>query len=94
MKAGSNAFDTTLFVERLFAFMGGRAGVPVVRESEGSDAEIEDDDPDIPLQWGKIGQLALAKSRRVPAMDFMYISVFFMYLKGLMWSPSGLVHCQ
>lgn len=74
MKAGSSAFDTTMFVERLFTFMGGRANVSLeaARDDE-FNAEIDDDDdPTVPLLWGKIGQLALSKSRRVPTTTFMY----------------------
>lgn len=74
LKAGSNAFDTTMFVERLFTFMGGRAAVAMAQpDSEGSDAEIDDDGLNSPLQWAKIGQLAVAKSRRVPAISFMCV---------------------
>jgi len=69
MKSGGSAFDVDDFVSKLITFMGGRKPTdhPL---SEDSDME-EAQDGDAPLEWEKIGRKALAKSRRVPVMDFM-----------------------
>ena len=82
MKAGTGAFDIDDFVSKLITFMGGRRGGgagPKDHPSRGEDdnyGEEDDDDDDEgdddqPLDWEKIGRKALAKSRRVPLMDFM-----------------------
>ncbi|KAI0051808.1 hypothetical protein FA95DRAFT_138999 [Auriscalpium vulgare] len=68
MKAGGGAFDVDDFISKLITFMGGRRGEPV---DVVADSDVEDDGGDTPLDWEKIGRKALAKSRRVPAMDFM-----------------------
>jgi non-structural maintenance of chromosomes element 4 len=81
MKAGAGAFDIDDFVSKLITFMGGRRGGgagPKDRSSGGEDeydGEDDDDDDgdDEPLDWEKIGRKALAKSRRVPLMDFMCV---------------------
>ena len=80
MKAGAGAFDIDDFVSKLITFMGGRRGEagPKDRESGGTDEDEEEeeedyDDNDEPLDWEKIGRKALAKSRRVPVMDFMCV---------------------
>ena len=62
MKAGGGAFDVDDFVAKLLSYMGGTGGV-----DDGQDAA--------PLDWEKIGRKAMAKSRRVPAMDFMYVTI-------------------
>jgi hypothetical protein len=69
MKSGQGAFDIDDFVSKLITFMGGRKPLDDKLPEE-SDAE-EVDDGDAPLDWDKIGRKALAKSRRVPVMDFM-----------------------
>ena len=69
MKSGQGAFDIDDFVSKLITFMGGRKPLDEKLPDE-SDAE-EVDDGDAPLDWEKIGRKALAKSRRVPVMDFM-----------------------
>ena len=80
MKAGAGAFDIDDFVSKLITFMGGRrggAGAGKERAADGEeddDEEDEEDDDDEPLNWERIGRRALAKSRRVPVMDFMYVS--------------------
>ncbi|KAI0062919.1 hypothetical protein BV25DRAFT_1870107 [Artomyces pyxidatus] len=66
MKAGGSAFDVDDFISKLVTYMGGRRGEHL---EEGSDAG--DEDGDIGLDWEKIGRKAMAKSRRVPTMDFM-----------------------
>ncbi|KAI1788588.1 Nse4 C-terminal-domain-containing protein [Ganoderma leucocontextum] len=70
MKSGSGAFDVDDFVARLITYMGGRKLLsPVVVDEVGGDDEY--DEGGAPLDWERIGRRALAKSRRVPAMDFM-----------------------
>jgi hypothetical protein len=74
LKSGPSAFDIDDFVSKLVVFMGGAA-----RQDQDSDLDLEDNDT--PLNWDKIGRKALAKSRRVPVMDFMYVLLF--RLRGL-----------
>jgi len=70
MKSGGGAFDVDDFLTRLVTFMGGRKGAAL---ADDSDSDVEDDDLDgAPLDWERIGRRALAKSRRIPVMDFMY----------------------
>ena len=59
MKAGGGAFDVDDFVAKLLSYMGGGAGA------------VDGSQDAAPLDWEKIGRKAMAKSRRVPAMDFM-----------------------
>ena len=80
MKAGAGAFDIDDFVSKLITFMGGRRGEagPKDRASGGTDEDEEEEEEDYdgddePLDWEKIGRKALAKSRRVPVMDFMCV---------------------
>ena len=47
-----------------------------VDADEDEDEEDEDEDEDEPLDWERIGRKALAKSRRVPVMDFMCVAIF------------------
>ncbi|KAF8502282.1 Nse4 C-terminal-domain-containing protein, partial [Russula emetica] len=68
MKAGAGAFDIDDFVSKLITFMGGRRGDADYDEDVDDD---EDDEDDEPLDWERIGRKALAKSRRIPVMDFM-----------------------
>ena len=65
MKTTAGAFDVEDFIEKLISFMGGNKATEEAAE-EG--AEMDDT---APLKWDKIGRKALAKSRRVPLMDFM-----------------------
>ncbi|EPQ57351.1 hypothetical protein GLOTRDRAFT_38990 [Gloeophyllum trabeum ATCC 11539] len=67
MRAGGGAFDAEDFVSKLITFMGGRR----LGEDQLPGEDDEDGYGDAPLDWDKIGRKALAKSRRVPAMDFM-----------------------
>jgi hypothetical protein len=70
LRSGPSAFDVDDFVSKLIVYMGG--GRQLARDEAGgpaSDVDMEDDDA--PLDWEKIGRRALAKSRRVPVMDFM-----------------------
>lgn len=68
MKSGAGAFDIDEFVSKLITFMGGRKQL---EDRLPNESDIEEDDGDSPLDWERIGRKALAKSRRVPAMDFM-----------------------
>ena len=67
MKSSAGAFDVEDFVSKLITFMGGRKQA---EQDDNDDAEVVMDG-DAPLDWDKVGRKALAKSRRVPAMDFM-----------------------
>jgi hypothetical protein len=98
MKAGAGAFDIDDFVSKLITFMGGRraggAGGPKDRPAQDEEASVdvdeddeEDDEDDEPLNWERIGRKALAKSRRVPVMDFMCVAVAIFPLSP---SPSRL----
>lgn len=65
MKTTAGAFDVEDFIEKLISFMGGNQAT-----GEPAEEGVEIDDT-TPLKWDKIGRKALAKSRRVPVMDFM-----------------------
>ena len=65
MKTTAGTFDVEDFIEKLISFMGGNKATGEAVE-EG--AEMDDT---APLKWDKIGRKALAKSRRIPVMDFM-----------------------
>ncbi|KAM6502462.1 Nse4 C-terminal domain containing protein [Amanita muscaria] len=67
MKSGSGTFEVDEFVSRLITFMGGRR---TLEDREHDDSEVEQDG-DAPLDWEKIGRRALAKSHRVPVLNFM-----------------------
>jgi hypothetical protein len=73
LKAGTGSFDVEDFIAKLVHFMGGNRA-PFEVPSDDSDAEERDDDR--PLEWARIGRRALAKSRRIPAMGFMYVPRF------------------
>jgi hypothetical protein len=87
MKAGAGAFDIDDLVSKLITFMGGRrggggAGPKDRGRPSQTDADYdedvddeEDDEDDEPLNWERIGRKALAKSRRIPVMDFMCVIV-------------------
>jgi Binding domain of Nse4/EID3 to Nse3-MAGE len=71
MKSSAGAFDVESFVSKLITFMGGRKQTEEADDDD-NDAEVIVDG-DAPLDWDKVGRKALAKSRRVPAMDFMSV---------------------
>ncbi|KAL1943718.1 hypothetical protein VTO73DRAFT_4163 [Trametes versicolor] len=68
MKSGSGAFDVDDFVARLITYMGGRKPLSPADDEDDEGSEY---DAGAPLDWERIARRALAKSRRVPAMDFM-----------------------
>ncbi|PBK83586.1 hypothetical protein ARMGADRAFT_1136844 [Armillaria gallica] len=70
MKSGTGAFDIDEFVSNLITFMGGRKFRDQIPDDD-SEIDAAEDDPDSVLDWGRIGQKALAKSHRVPALSFM-----------------------
>lgn len=70
MPGDAGGFDVDDFVSKLVTYMGGNLGGRQ-RESPELDEEDEEDTNVGPLHWEKVGRLALAKSRRVPVMDFM-----------------------
>ena len=87
MKSGAGAFDIDDFVSKLITFMGGRRGgggggggghgdrpsqADADYDEEDEEDDDDDDESDEPLDWERIGRKALAKSRRIPVMDFMY----------------------
>ena len=75
MKSGSGAFDIDDFVSKLVMFMGGQKSL---EDALPDDSDQEDtNDISSNLDWDRIGRKALAKSRRVPAMGFMYLSHLF-----------------
>ena len=63
MRAGLGGFDIDDLVGAFFTYMGGFRP-----EDDDGDGEYVENSS---LEWEKIGRLAMAKSRRVPAMDFM-----------------------
>jgi hypothetical protein len=74
LKSGPSAFDVDEFVSKLIVYMGG--GRQLARKDAGGSAsDLDMDDDDTPLDWEKIGRRALAKSRRVPVIDFMSASL-------------------
>lgn len=80
MKSGSGAFDVDDFVSKLITFMGGRRNAEIREDATDDTYEDEDDDDGSPLDWERIGWKAMAKSRRVPVMDFMCVSLFSYHL--------------
>jgi len=72
MKSGSGAFDVDDFVSKLLQFMGGQKSL---EDSLPDDSDGEDLEDNLsPLNWERIGRKAMAKSRRAPALNFMYVS--------------------
>lgn len=70
MKSGTGTFDVDDFVAKLVSYMGGKKNLNEEDIEKHMDGE---DMTDVALDWAKIGRKALAKSRRVPAMGFMYV---------------------
>lgn len=69
MKSSVGAFDVEDFMSKLITFLGGRRQLE--DQSIGSDDESELEYGQAALDWNKIARKALAKSRRVPVVDFM-----------------------
>ena len=72
MKSGSGAFDIDDYISKLVIFMGGRHSVEEVGEND--EDEYDDEGDGAPLDWERIGWKAMAKSHRVPVMDFMWVA--------------------
>ena len=71
MKSGSGAFDVDDFVSKLLQFMGGQKSL---EDSLSDDSDVEDLEDNISqLNWERIGRKAMAKSRRAPTLNFMYV---------------------
>ncbi|KAH8119441.1 Nse4 C-terminal-domain-containing protein [Phellopilus nigrolimitatus] len=68
MRADAGGFDVDDFVAKLVTFMGGRWEGEERIDADDETVEFEADQT---LNWELIGRRALAKSRRVPATDFM-----------------------
>ncbi|KAF8515438.1 Nse4 C-terminal-domain-containing protein [Gautieria morchelliformis] len=64
MKNDAGGFDLDDFVSKLVTYMG-------QHEDEEEEDDEDDEDEDEPLNWEKVGRLTLAKSHRVPVIDFM-----------------------
>lgn len=90
MKSGSGAFDVDDFVAKLITFMGGRRAAQMQEGSVDTDVYDDDDGDDTPLNWERIGWKAMAKSRRVPAMDFMWVLVALLVPMPSYTLPLGL----
>jgi non-structural maintenance of chromosomes element 4 len=73
MKSGTGAFDIDDFISKLVRYMGVQRGLQN-EDQEGSDREDETA-AGFDLDWAKVARKALAKSRRVPAMSFMFVSL-------------------
>ena len=71
MRSGTGSFDIDDFVSQLLHYMRDTPAANVVEEDEDGEGESHVDENDAPLRWDKIGRKALAKSHRVPVMDFM-----------------------
>ncbi|KAI0797808.1 Nse4 C-terminal-domain-containing protein [Abortiporus biennis] len=69
MKSGTGSFDIDDFVAKLVMFMGGAPNINLHEDDD--DEDVMEPDDNTPLKWEKIGRKALAKSHRVPAIDFM-----------------------
>lgn len=91
MRSSSGAFDVDEFVSRLITFMGGRSAAGNL----GDDGdEYDDDEGDgVPLIWERIGWKAVAKSHRVPAMDFMCVVAYHIATQRLTFMFSGWDPC-
>ncbi len=73
MKSGSGEFDVDDFVARLITYMGGRKPLAPIGDIDEEVVASEHDAAGAPLDWERIARRALANSKRVPIMDFMYV---------------------
>ncbi|KAF5354674.1 hypothetical protein D9756_005397 [Leucocoprinus leucothites] len=70
MKSGTGTFDVDEFIIKLRNFMNGGLksdAVPAEDDEDESEYNVETSK----LDWDRVGRLALAKSRRAPALTFM-----------------------
>ncbi len=79
MRADVGGFDVDDFVSKLVTFMGGHVQGRERDSQAPSDVDEEDELEAGPLNWDKIGRKALAKSRRVPSMEFMSVFPINLY---------------
>ncbi|KAJ3569859.1 hypothetical protein NP233_g4783 [Leucocoprinus birnbaumii] len=70
MKSGTGSFDVDEFIIKLRNFMGGGLKSETVPDGDDED-ESEYNVETSKLDWDRVGRLALAKSRRAPALTFM-----------------------
>jgi len=72
MKSGAGSFDVDEFIVKLRNFMSGGLktdAVPVEDDEDEAEYHVEASK----LDWDRIGRLAVAKSRRAPALTFMCV---------------------
>lgn len=72
MKSGTGSFDVDEFIVKLRNFMSGGLktdAVPAEDDEDESEYNVEA----LKLDWDRIGRLAMAKSRRAPALTFMCV---------------------
>lgn len=72
MKSGMGSFDVDDFITKLRNFMNGGLkpeSIPAGEDEDGLEYNIETSK----LDWDRIGRLALARSRRAPALTFMSV---------------------
>jgi hypothetical protein len=75
MKSGTGSFDVDQFIIKLRNFMnGGLKSETILAEDGVEDSEYVVETSK--LDWDRIGRLALAKSRRAPALTFMSVVDF------------------
>ncbi|KAL9711975.1 hypothetical protein Ac2012v2_005049 [Leucoagaricus gongylophorus] len=70
MKSGTGSFDVDEFIVKLRNFMSGGLktdAVPAEDDEDESEYNVEA----LKLDWDRIGRLAMAKSRRAPALTFI-----------------------
>lgn len=70
MKSGTGTFDVDEFITKLRNFMNGGLkpeNIPAEDNEDDSEYNVETSK----LDWDRVGRLALAKSRRAPAITFM-----------------------
>jgi len=69
MRTSIGGFDVDDFVANLATFMGGNR---ITKNQQVGNEEMDIElDEDVPLDWDLIGRKVMAKSRRVPVLDFM-----------------------
>jgi hypothetical protein len=73
MKSGTGSFDVDEFIIKLRNFMSGGLksdAIPAADDEDDSEYNVDTSK----LDWDRVGRLALAKSRRAPALSFMSVS--------------------